>query len=207
MEILIKLNTKGKATRINYNDFVTWFGNDIEPKESFFFRHDSKKNPQFEISLAKTAARTAKSKNLVSASIVQKDLKERFVARTFSQYKTLKSAFVAWKEGKSSYISYERFEELINMWSYVVTEEQIRGLFEWLDADQDGQISFEDLRASIGKDIAPHEEIYFRQNIKNSKNQPCQYPQCWENTLYNNKSGYCPLHQKIMKNKSLDLFS
>ena len=45
MEIAVKLNTKAKVTKVNYNDFCAWFGNAIEPKESFLFRHDSKKNP------------------------------------------------------------------------------------------------------------------------------------------------------------------
>lgn len=54
LEILIKLNTKGLKTRVNYNDFVSWLGNSIEPTETFFFRHDSKKNPQFEVNLQKT---------------------------------------------------------------------------------------------------------------------------------------------------------
>ena len=51
------------------------------------------------------------------------------------------------------------------------------------------------------------EAIYFRQNIRGSKNQPCQYPGCWENTLFNNKSSYCPLHQKVMRNTTIDLFN
>ena len=79
LEILTKLKTKGMKTQINYNDFCAWFGNAIEPKESFFFRHDSKKNPQFEINLAKAAAKTDVNKSKVSATIVKKDLKERFV--------------------------------------------------------------------------------------------------------------------------------
>ena len=54
LEILIKLNTKGLKTRINYNDFVSWLGNSIEPTDTFVFRHDSKKNPQFEVNLQKT---------------------------------------------------------------------------------------------------------------------------------------------------------
>ena len=109
-----------------------------------------------------------------------KDLKERFVARTFQQYKTLKSAFVSWKEGQKNHITYERFHELINLWSFVVTDEQILGLFNWLDSDQDGVITFEDLRSSIGKDISPNEGIYFRQDIKNGKD----FQQSWENNLY-----------------------
>jgi len=54
LEILIKLNTKGMKTRINYNDFCAWFGPAIEPTETFFFRHDSKKNPQFEVNLQRS---------------------------------------------------------------------------------------------------------------------------------------------------------
>lgn len=45
LEILVKMQTKGLKTKITYNDFCAWFGNSIEPKEGFFFRHDSKKNP------------------------------------------------------------------------------------------------------------------------------------------------------------------
>ena len=51
LEILIKLHTKGMKTRVNYNDFCGWLGKSIEPTETFFFRHDSKKNPQFEVNL------------------------------------------------------------------------------------------------------------------------------------------------------------
>jgi len=51
LEILIKLHTKGLKTRVNYNDFCAWLGNSIEPTETFIFRHDSKKNPQFEVNL------------------------------------------------------------------------------------------------------------------------------------------------------------
>jgi hypothetical protein len=49
MEILIKLKTSGMKTEVNYNDFCSWLGSSIEPTEGFFFRHDSKKNPQYEV--------------------------------------------------------------------------------------------------------------------------------------------------------------
>ena len=45
LEILIKLHNTGSKPRVNYNDFCAWLGNSIEPTETFFFRHDSKKNP------------------------------------------------------------------------------------------------------------------------------------------------------------------
>ena len=92
-------------------------------------------------------------------------------------------------------------------WGFIAPDDQVRELFNWLDKDKDGQLSFEDLRETIGLDVSPQEGVYFRQNIKNSKSQPCNFPSCWENTLYNNKSAYCPLHQKILKNSSIDLFN
>ena len=55
-------------------------------------------------------------------------------------------------------------------WGFIATDEQVREVFVWLDHDKDGQISFEDLRETVGLDVAPKEAVYFRQNIKNSKN-------------------------------------
>ena len=49
LEILVKMHTTKPKTHINYNDFCAWLGNSIEPTETFIFRHDSKKNPQFEV--------------------------------------------------------------------------------------------------------------------------------------------------------------
>jgi len=37
-----------------------------------------------------------------------------------------------------------------------------RQLFDWLDIDGDGVISFNDLRATAGVEIAPMEQFYFR---------------------------------------------
>ena len=89
----------------------------------------------------------------------------------------------------------------------MATNQQVQDLFIWLDHDKDGQLCFEDLRETIGLDVSPKEAVYFRQNVRNSKNQPCNYPSCWENTLYQNKSTYCALHQKVMKNSTNDFFN
>ena len=90
--------------------------------------------------------------------------------------------------------------------AFVTSEQEVDQLFDWFDNDRDGKLSYEDLRETIGQDIAPKGIAYFRQNVSQSKSQPCQYPSCWEDTLYNNKSSYCQLHQKVMKNASIDLF-
>jgi len=142
-----------------------------------------------------------------SQIITKGDLKERFVQRTFSTYSTLKKAFVDWKLQGKNYFDYPKFKQLMNNWGFVADDTQIKEVYAWMDLDKDGKISFDDLRQTVGLDVSPMEQIYFRQNIRGSKNQPCQYPGCWENTLYNNKSSYCPLHQKVMKNTTIDLFN
>ena len=84
LEILIKLHTKELKTRLNYNDFCAWLGNSIEPTETFFFRHDSKKNPQFEVSLQKNIAKNEPNQQTVSSIMTRNNLKEKLIQRTFS---------------------------------------------------------------------------------------------------------------------------
>jgi len=80
---------------------------------------------------------------------------------------------------------------MMQQWGFLSTEEGILQLFDWLDADKDGRISYEDLRSTAGKDIAPMEQLYFRQDIKTSKVITCKYPKCYENNNFNDKSHYC----------------
>ena len=92
-------------------------------------------------------------------------------------------------------------------WGFDASERNITDLFNWLDADGDGMISFEDLRSTAGQDITPQEGLYFRQDRKPTKQITCKYPKCWENNNFNSKSVYCQLHQKVMRNNALDKFS
>lgn len=124
-------------------------------------------------------------------------MKEKFIAKTFNTYKTVKKAFVDWKDNQS-HIESGHFKELMVSWGFA---NDCTELFNWLDQDGDGKVSFMDLRNSIGDDISPMESFFFRQDIKSSKNVPCQFTNCWENLLYSkSKSPYCELHQKIIRN-------
>ena len=42
-----------KQGRINYSDFSRWLGSAIHLSEGFYFRHDSHKNPIYDINLSK----------------------------------------------------------------------------------------------------------------------------------------------------------
>ena len=59
-------------------------------------------------------------------------------------------------------MSLERFTELLKGWGFVASEDQIRELFNWVDFDKDGGISFEDIKETVGLDVAPREAVYFR---------------------------------------------
>lgn len=54
LKMLIKMKNKQMNSQINYTEFSKWFGQDIEPVEGFYFRHDSQKNPQYEKNQQKT---------------------------------------------------------------------------------------------------------------------------------------------------------
>ena len=82
LEILVKMKTKKLGKALNYNEFTQWLGHSIYPKEEHFFRHDSKKNPQFDLNLSKTVEKTEKNQILVNNQIVNQSrgsLKEKFI--------------------------------------------------------------------------------------------------------------------------------
>ena len=122
LEILIKLNTKGMKTRVTYNDFCAWLGSAIEPTETFFFRHDSKKNPQFEVNLRRNLEKNQPNQQAVSGIITQGNLKEKLISRTFSQHGSLKSVFDEWRMPAENYVHYERFRSLMEFWGFVATD-------------------------------------------------------------------------------------
>lgn len=130
----------------------------------------------------------------VSQVICENDIKERFIARTFAMFKTVKRAFVEWKRSGEAYIEFDSFRRYMEEWGFNAKPEQVDALLAWLDADGDGRISYEDMRRSMGKEIAPMEQLYFRQDNRGTKYQSCNYPECWENTLFNRGSIYCHLH-------------
>jgi Ca2+-binding EF-hand superfamily protein len=41
LEILLKMRTSSRTTKVYYKDFCSWMGSVIEPTEAYYFRHDS----------------------------------------------------------------------------------------------------------------------------------------------------------------------
>lgn len=49
-KLILERDSSGKG-RVNYSDFSKWLGGAIHMPEGFMFRHDSIKNPPFDINL------------------------------------------------------------------------------------------------------------------------------------------------------------
>lgn len=60
-------------------------------------------------------------------------------------------------KSKEGYISSTELYQIVKGWGFEVTEDSFKELFNWLDADKDDKISYEDLRATAGKEISPME--------------------------------------------------
>ena len=44
---------------------------------------------------------------------------------------------------------------MMKLWGFEAPDYQIKDLFDWLDHDKDGKLSFNDIRETIGLDVSP----------------------------------------------------
>ena len=58
-------------------------------------------------------------------------------------------------KSKDGYIDFQKLLSMVKNWGFEAKEESVIELFDWLDKDKDGLISYEDLRSTAGKEIAP----------------------------------------------------
>jgi len=54
-----------KLGKISYSDFSKWMGGVIHLSEGFYFRHDSQKNPQYELNLKNYQDKTMKNNKII----------------------------------------------------------------------------------------------------------------------------------------------
>lgn len=75
--------------------------------------------------------------NKIREMITSQNLKNLFLDKLFSQYKSVKRAFTEMNRHKNGFIVYEDFEEVIKEWGFIASKDLIRDLFNWLDMDKD----------------------------------------------------------------------
>lgn len=93
---------------INYYDFSKWLGSAIHLSEGFVFRHDSVKNPQFEMCQEREAKSMLLSdKKIASKCIMQGDVEQMILDKFKAQWKTIRKAFMDLNIDKSGDIGPE----------------------------------------------------------------------------------------------------
>ena len=81
-----------------------------------------------------------------------------------------------------------------------MTPQQFDDLFNKFDVDKDGIISYKDFQTTIGIEINPPEELYFRQDVKRvPKPIICQYYGCPSAPA--GTKDFCSMHLKTFKER------
>ena len=70
-----------KTGRLNYSDFSKWLGSAIHMSESFIFRHDSKKNPEFNLNLARDIKNKGADKRNAQQCLLKGDNEVRILEK------------------------------------------------------------------------------------------------------------------------------
>lgn len=90
------------------------------------------------MNLRRNAERSEPNQKAVSSIITRNNLREKLIQRTFSQHANLKGLFDEWRLPTDNYVSLARFQDLMNLWGFIASDEQVQEVFDWLDYDKDG---------------------------------------------------------------------
>jgi len=93
---------------------------------------------------------------------------------------------------------------MLNWWGIQISDQKVQELFDYLDLDKDGKISYKDFQNTIGLEITPWEGLYFRQDKPVEKDATCKQQNCWN--LLTGLSKFCALHQKLNLDRCIEHF-
>jgi len=141
---MIDKDTK-KQGRIGYSDFSKWLGSAIHMSEGFMFRHDSVKNPFYEMAVEKiNNSAMAKDRIAASKALMTGDIEQKIINKIMIQWKTIRKAFTDINMEKSGTISRKELKFYLDFWGMDVSEKDFERCFNRFDVDGDGQISYKD---------------------------------------------------------------
>lgn len=81
------------------------------------------------------------------------------------QWKTIKKSFTDLTKDSNGTIDIEELRGYFNKWGIHMTEETFQKIYEELDWDKDGKVSYSDFQKTVGREIHPGESLYFRQDL------------------------------------------
>lgn len=94
--------------------------------------------------------------------MINTNLMNNVIEKFRLQWKTIKKAFSDLNKGKTGAINPDELKVYLNNWGLPISEDQFKDIFDFMDSDKDGKITYEDLQNTIGKFISPEEQLYFR---------------------------------------------
>ena len=141
---------------INYADFSLWMGNEIHNLASFIFRHDSRRNPQFEKHVKEQDRRKGMDTRAAAVNLMSHgDILNKLITKIKTKWQTVRKAFKTFNEDCDKYIQKDELINFLNMWGFPVNDDQANTVFNYFDKDGDGVVSYQDFVLSIGYEIHP----------------------------------------------------
>jgi len=179
-------------------------GGVIHQSEGFYFRHDSVKNPLFERNFKKFGKKNSTDLIFSSDKTKLNDLEKTVIDKFQFQWKTSRKAFIDLSKEKTGAIMPVEFNNYLKHWGLYLTEAQFKQIFEKFDQDKDGRINYTDFQNTVGKDINPPENLYFRQDIRRvPRPHKCEEEDCWQQPSA--LTPYCNMHVEIHRNNAYRL--
>lgn len=81
----------------------------------------------------------------------QAKLEKLICEKISAQWKTIRQAYREMLGESSGGISRDRLTQILKNWAIEMTEDQFEPIFQFLDLDKDGVVSFSDFVQSVGK--------------------------------------------------------
>ena len=86
-------------------------------------------------------------KDEAAKAVLGQDIEEicaRVIEKISKQWPTIRKAFSAINTGSNGKISYEELDTMLNFWQIIPDKYAMRQVFDRIDADKDGFISYPD---------------------------------------------------------------
>lgn len=161
--------------------------------ESFYFRHDSIKNPGYDKCLQKLEDEEPFKKAAATYYYKEGDIEFKILEKIKFQWKTLRKAFGDLNVEKTGSISKNELKFYLHFWGIDISDEDFKRVYNNFDVDKDGKISYKDFYLSIGQELFPQEGLYFRQDKQNvAKIKSCNHEMCFQATK--NNQNFCEIH-------------
>lgn len=110
-----KDQTHGKGV-LNYKDFSIWLSSSIKASEGFYFRHDSVKNPLYELS--KANFKLKKQDDLIAASkgLLGGELYQKVIKKFREQWSSVRAAFTGLDTNRTGGIDRREIKFYLDFW-------------------------------------------------------------------------------------------